>query len=58
MKTIATFLAGLALGAALLGLVHTASASTSDDNLARDQVAALREIASEIRTLGRECEKR
>jgi hypothetical protein len=55
MKTIATLIAGAALGAILCGLIHTASASGPD--LARDQVQALRDIATELRDGFRECKR-
>jgi hypothetical protein len=57
MKTIATFLAGAALGAALLGLLRPATAAPAAEDLAREQVRALREIAKEIRDAGRECRR-
>lgn len=58
MKTIATFIAGALLGACLFGALGPAIATpAADDRLAREQVQALKEIASEIRTAGRECRR-
>ena len=58
MKTIATFIAGAALGAALLGALRPAIATpAAEDRLAREQVQALRDIAKEIRDAGRECRR-
>lgn len=58
MKTIATLIAGAALGAALFGALAPAVATTTaDERLAREQIAALRDIANEIRAAGRECRK-
>lgn len=57
MKTIATLITGVALGATLFGIVHTAAAAApaSSDALAREQVQALQSIADELRQIRQGC---
>lgn len=59
MTRIALFLSGVALGAALLGLLRpaTAAAPGPDERFQRELVSAVKDIASEIRSAGRECRR-